>query len=453
MFDNLTGRLSQVIKELRGQARLTDENIAEALREVRMALLEADVALPVVKEFIEHIRQRSIGEEVKTSLTPGQVLIKYVHDELISLMGQSNASINLQTQPPAVIMLAGLQGAGKTTTAAKLGRWLKTQQNKSIMTVSCDVYRPAAIEQLRVLSSEQQFTFFPSQAEQSPLDIAKAALQQARSQFIDVLIVDTAGRLHVDESMMDEIQSLHKVLNPSDTLFVVDSMLGQDAVNSAKAFGTALALTGVVLTKTDGDARGGAALSVRQVTGKPIMFMGTGEKIDELTPFHPERIASRILGMGDVLSLIEEVEEKTDKAQAEKLARKLKQGKGFNLIDFREQLQQMQSMGGVNSLLDKLPGAGQLPQAAMKQADDQQLVKLAAIIDSMTVAERRHPTLINGSRKKRIAAGSGTQIQDINRLLKQFKQMQKMMKKLSKKGGMANMLRGLGGNLPPGFRP
>lgn len=452
MFDNLTGRLSRIIKELRGQARLTEENIADALREVRMALLEADVALPVVRDFIEQVRARSIGQEVKTSLSPGQAIVKNVHDELVALMGQSGETINLKTQAPAVILMAGLQGAGKTTTVAKLGRWLKDQKNKTVMTVSCDVYRPAAIEQLRTLSEQQQFEFFPSTTDQSPVDIAVAALKQARNQFMDVLIVDSAGRLHVDGTMMEEIALLHDTLKPSDTLFVVDSMLGQDAVNSAKAFNSALPLTGVILTKVDGDARGGAALSVRHVTGKPILFMGTGEKIDELTPFYPERVASRILGMGDVLSLIEEVEAKADKDKTDKLARKIKQGKGFNLIDFREQIKQMESMGGLTGLLDKLPGMGQIPQAAMNQVNDRELIKLVAMIDSMTMAERRHPAIINGSRKKRIAAGSGTQVQDINRLLKQFKQMQKMMKKMSKKGGVANMVRGLGGNLPPGFR-
>ena len=452
MFDNLTGRLSQVIRELRGQARLTEDNIADALREVRMALLEADVALPVVRDFIEHVRQRSLGQEIKTSLSPGQVMIRNVRDELISIMGEANVSLNLNTAPPAVILVAGLQGAGKTTTIAKLGKWLSNQQNKKVMTVSCDVYRPAAIDQLHLLSDENGLAFFPSETGQPPLDIASAALAQARKQFMDVLLVDSAGRLHIDEDMMAEIQQLHKLLQPTDTLFVVDSMLGQDAVNSARAFDTALPLTGVILTKTDGDARGGAALSVRHVTGKPILFMGTGEKIDELTPFHPDRVASRILGMGDVLSLIEEVEEKADLAQAEKLTKKIKKGSGLDLSDFREQLRQMQNMGGLSSLMDKLPGMGQMPAAAANQVDDKQLIKLGAIIDSMTAQERRFPAVLNGSRKKRIAAGSGTQVQDINRLLKQFKQMQKMMKRMSKKGGMANLMRGLGGNIPPGYR-
>ena len=452
MFDNLTGRLSQVIKELRGQARLTEENISNALREVRMALLEADVALPVVRDFIEHVKEKSLGQEVNTSLTPGQEIIKIVRDELIYLMGESNVSLNLNTRPPAVILMAGLQGAGKTTTVAKLGRWLQNNQDKKVMTVSCDVYRPAAIEQLKSLSTDNDLEFYPSDYSQSPQDIAVAALVQAKKQFIDVLIVDSAGRLHIDDGMMKEIQLLHQVLEPSDTLFIVDSMLGQDAVNSARAFDTALPLTGVILTKTDGDARGGAALSVRHVTGKPVLFMGTGEKTDELSAFYPDRVASRILGMGDMLSLIEEVEQKTDLKKAEKLAKKIRKGSGFDLIDFREQLKQMENMGGLTSLMDKLPGMGQLPAGAMNKVNDGELIKLGAIIDSMTPKERRFPAIINGSRKKRIATGSGTQVQDINRLLKQFKQMQKMMKRMSRKGGMTNLLRGMGGNVPPGFR-
>ena len=452
MFDNLTGRLSQVIRVLRGQARLTGDNIADALREVRMALLEADVALPVVRDFIEHVRLRSLGQEIKTSLSPGQVLIRNVRDGLVSLMGPANVTLNLNTPPPAVILMAGLQGAGKTTTVAKLGYWLQQQHNKKVMTVSCDVYRPAAIEQLRLVAEVNGLEFFPSITEQSPAAIANAALAQARKQFMDVLIVDSAGRLHIDKNMMAEIRQLHEQLQPSDTLFVVDSMQGQDAVNSARAFAAALPLTGVILTKTDGDARGGAALSVRQITGRPILFMGTGEKVDALAPFHPDRVASRILGMGDVLSLIEEVEQKTDLQQAEKLARKLKKGTGFDLTDFRGQLRQMQNMGGLSSLLDKLPGMGQIPAAALNPVNDKELIKLGAMIDSMTERERRFPAVIDGSRKKRIAAGSGTQIQDLNRLLKQFKQMQKMMKRMSRKGGMGNMLRGMGGNMPPGFR-
>jgi signal recognition particle subunit SRP54 len=450
MFDNLSNRLGKVLKDLRGHGRLSEENMADSMREVRMALLEADVALPVVKDFIERVKAKAISQEVTTSLTPGQAVIKIVNDELVRMMGESNVSLNLNAQPPAVILMAGLQGAGKTTTVAKLGRWLKQKEKLKVMTVSCDVYRPAAIEQLKVLSAENELAFFESTPEQAPQDIASAAIKQASAQFMDVLIVDTAGRLHIDDEMMEEIRQLHATINPSDTLFVIDSMIGQDAVHSAQAFDTALPLTGVILTKTDGDARGGAALSVRQVIGKPILFMGTGEKSDELSPFHPERVASRILGMGDMLSLIEEVEEKADKEKAEKLVRKLKKGKSFTLGDFSDQLDQMKDMGG---LLDKLPGANQIPEAALNQVNDKEMAKLQAIISSMTLNERKKPAVINGSRKKRIANGSGTKIQDVNRLLKQFNQMQKMMKKMSKKGGMANMMRGLSGNLPPGFRP
>lgn len=448
MFDALSERLSRTIKDLRGHGRLTEENIAGAMREVRMALLEADVALPVVRDFIEHVRQRAVGEEVMTSLTPGQAVVKIVEEELISLMGEVNTSLNFNTQPPAVIMMAGLQGAGKTTTVGKLARYLKEKEKKKILVVSCDVYRPAAIEQLKVLANEINVEFYPTEKIQNPVDIAKAVLDHARIHNFDSLLVDTAGRLHIDDEMMEEIKQLHAVLTPSDTLFVVDSMMGQDAVNAAKAFDEALPLTGIVLTKTDGDARGGAALSVRHVTGKPIMFMGTGEKITEFSAFHPGRMASRILGMGDVLSLIEEVQEKTDIKKAEKLATKLKKGKRFSLEDFRDQLQQMRGMGGMASMMDKLPGMGSLSVNVNTQVGDQQFIKLESIINSMTPHERKMPAVINGSRKKRIAAGSGTQIQDVNRLLKQFKQMQKMMKKLSGKGGMKKMMRGLGGGMP-----
>ncbi len=457
MFDTLSERLSRTIKDLRGQGRLTEKNIESAMREVRMALLEADVALPVVRDFIEHVRQRAIGEEVMTSLTPGQAVVKIVEEKLISLMGEVNTSINFNTQPPAVIMMAGLQGAGKTTTVGKLARYLKEKEKKKILIVSCDVYRPAAIEQLKVLANEIDVEFYPSEKNQDPINIAKAVLDYARKQNFDGLLVDTAGRLHIDDEMMEEIKRLHDVLTPSDTLFVVDSMMGQDAVNAARAFDEALPLTGIVLTKTDGDARGGAALSVRHVTGKPIMFIGTGEKTSEFTAFHPERMASRILGMGDVLSLIEEVQEKTDIKKAEKLAKKLKKGKRFSLEDFRDQLQQMRGMGGMASIMDKLPGMGGLPVNVNTQVGDKQFIKLESIINSMTTHERRMPAVINGSRKRRIAAGSGTQIQDVNRLLKQFKQMQKMMKKLSGKGGMKKMMRGLGGmgdgGMPPGGMP
>ena len=453
MFETLTGRLSHVLKELRGQARLTEDNIGDSLREVRMALLEADVALPVVREFVDHVRSRALGQEVKSSLTPGQVVIRIVQEELTALMGRENASLHLNVAPPAVILMAGLQGAGKTTTAAKLGRWLREQHRKSVMVASCDIYRPAAIDQLRVLAGENGLEFFPGDGTRPAVDIASAALSQARKQFMDVLIIDTAGRLHIDEAMMEEIRRVHAAVQPSDTLFVVDSMMGQDAVNAARSFNEALPLTGVILTKADGDARGGAALSVRHVTGKPILFLGTGEKTTELTPFHPDRIASRILGMGDVLSLIEEIEQKADREKAEKLARKIKKGKGFDMEDFRDQLVQMRSMGGMAGLLDKMPGMQQLPAGAAAQLDNRQFVKLEAIINSMTPQERRFPAVINGSRKRRIARGSGTEIQDVNRLLKQHKQMQKMMKKFSRKGAMQDMLRGLGGNMPGGFRP
>ncbi len=448
MFENLTERLSRALQSVRGQARLTDDNIKDALREVRMALLEADVALPVVREFIEHVRERAVGQEVMASMTPGQALVKVVRDELIAMMGEQSAGLELNVAPPAVILMAGLQGSGKTTTVGKLSRWLRERTKKSVMVASADVYRPAAIQQLEVLAGETGVEFFPSSASDRPEDIAARALDQARRRFIDVLIVDTAGRLHVDDEMMDEIRRLHEVLQPVETLFVVDSMTGQDAVNTAAAFHRALPLTGVVLTKIDGDARGGAALSLRHVTGKPIKFLGTGEKSAALEVFHPDRIASRILGMGDVLSLIEEAERKVDRDKAEKLARKLKKGKGFDLQDFRDQLQQMSSMGGVHGLLDKLPGMSQLPQAARDQINDRQFTHMAAMIDSMTPQERRFPDIIRGSRKRRIAAGAGVQVQDLNRMLKQFTQMQKMMKKMSSKGGMAKLMAGLKGKLP-----
>jgi signal recognition particle subunit SRP54 len=454
MFENLSERLSQVVRSIRGQARISEENIGDAMREVRQALLEADVALPVVKEFIEHVKQRALGQEINASLTPGQAVIKIVHDELVQLMGKSTATLNLAVRPPIVILMAGLQGAGKTTTVAKLGRWLQAHGKKSIMTVSCDIYRPAAIEQLRVLSAENDLQFFPSDAGQKPVDIARQALLQAEKKLVDVLIVDSAGRLHVDDQMMDEIKQIHATLNPANTLFVADSMLGQDAVKSATAFNTALPLTGVILTKTDGDARGGAALSIRHATGKPILFLGTGERATEFSEFHPERIASRILGMGDVLSLIEEIQQKTDKDKAEKLAIKLKKGKRFDMEDLRDQLQQMKNMGGIAGLMDKLPGmGGKLPAGFSDEVQNKQLKRLEAMINSMTPQERRFPDLINNSRKKRIANGSGNEIQDVNRLLKQHKQMQKMMKTLGKKGGMQNLMRGLGGKIPPGFRP
>ena len=450
MFDSLTDRLGRTFKALRGQGRLTEDNIKEALRDVRMAMLEADVALPVVRDFINQVRERAVGKEVLESLTPGQAMIGVVRDELTALMGESNEDLHLNVPPPAVILMAGLQGAGKTTTVAKLARFLKERRKKSVMVASCDIYRPAAIEQLKTLAGEVGVNFHTSNIGQDPEAIAQAAVESARKQFIDVLIIDTAGRLHIDAAMMDEIQRLHATLQPVETLFVVDSMTGQDAANTAKAFNDALPLTGVVLTKTDGDARGGAALSVRHITGKPIKFLGVGEKTEALEPFHPDRLASRILGMGDILSLVEQAELSVDRDQAEKLANKLKKGKGFDLEDFREQVQQMRKMGGVASLLDKLPGMGNVPEEAKSQLSDKEFSRTEAIINSMTIKERRSPAIIKGSRKRRIAAGSGTQVQDVNRLLKQFEQMQRMMKKMSK-GGLGKLMKGLGGKLPGGM--
>lgn len=463
MFESLSDRLSQSLKQITGKARLTDDNIADALRDVRMALLEADVALPVVKEFVEQVRSKAVGQAVSSALNPGESFIKIVHDELVHIMGDTNDALNLATKPPAVILMAGLQGAGKTTTVAKLARLLKEREKKKVSVVSADVYRPAAIAQLETLAGEVGAGFIQSSADEKPLEIVQRALKEADRQLADVLIVDTAGRLAVDEDMMAEIQALHRAVNPIETLFVVDAMTGQDAANTAKAFNDALPLTGVVLAKTDGDARGGAALSVRSITGKPIKFMGVGEKTDGLEPFYPDRLASRILGMGDVLSLIEEAERKVDKDKAQRLAQKMQTGQKFDLEDFRDQLQQMDNMGGVAGMLDKLPGMGQIPAAAKAQVNDSQFKRMGVIIDSMTRKERRFPDLINGSRKKRIASGSGTQIADVNRLLKQHKQMQKMMKKVSRKGGMQRMMRGMQGmpgmqgpggpmGMPPGMR-
>lgn len=453
MFESLTERLSKSLSSIRGKAKLTDENIQSTLREVRIALLEADVALVVVKDFIEQIRIRALGQQVTRSMSPGQEFLKIVNDQLITIMGQESDSLNLTVQPPAVIILAGLQGAGKTTSVAKLALWLQKREKKSVMVVSTDVYRPAAIQQLEMLSTEVGATFFPSTVDDKPRDIAASALVAAKKQFVDVLIVDTAGRLHIDDEMMAEIKDLHDCLNPIETLFVVDSMMGQDAAVTAQAFNQVLPLTGVILTKADGDARGGAALSVRAITGKPIKFMAVGEKVDALEAFHPDRVASRILGMGDLLSLIEEAEHKIDKDKANKLARKLKRGKKFDLSDFRDQLQQMNNLGGVANMLDKMPGMAKISQAAQEKVADKSFAQMESIINSMTPGERRYPDSINGSRKRRIATGSGTQIQDINRLLKQHKQMQKMMKKMTKRGGMANLMRGLGGRMPPGGMP
>lgn len=447
MFENLTGRLQQVVKNLRGQARLTEENIQDALREVRLALLEADVALPVVREFIAHVKDRAQGREVLQSLTPGQMLIQVVHEELTQLMGGQNAALNLAAVPPAVLLMAGLQGSGKTTSSAKLARLLK-EQKKKVLLVSADIYRPAAIEQLKTLAAQLETDFFPSHAGQNPGDIARAALDHAKRHFHDVLIFDTAGRLAIDEAMMAEIKELHGLLNPIETLFVVDAMQGQDAVNTARAFADTLPLTGVILTKLDGDSRGGAALSVRHVTGAPLKYVGVSEKVDGLEPFHPERMASRILGMGDVLSLIEQAQKNVDLDEARKFAEKVKSGKDFDLNDFKAQMSQMRNMGGVGALMDKLPA--QMAQAAGKinsQDGDKAMRRIEGIINSMTPLERRKPDIIKASRKRRIATGAGVQVQEVNRLLNQFEEVQKMMKMLSK-GGMGKMLRAMQGRFP-----
>lgn len=460
MFDTLTDRLTQSLRNVTGTGQLNEDNIKDTLREVRMALLEADVALPVTREFIEKVKAEALGQEVLKQLSPGQAFVKIVYDQLTEMMGEANQSLNLSAKPPVVILLAGLQGAGKTTTAGKLAKFLKDRQKKKVVTVSADVYRPAAIEQLRSVANDVGVDFIPSSADENPIDIAMRAIEQAKIKFADVLIVDTAGRLHIDESMMDEIKALTAAINPTETLFVVDSMTGQDAANTAKAFNDALPLTGVILTKTDGDARGGAALSVRAITGKPIKFLGMGEKLDALEPFHPERIAQRILGMGDVLSLVEEVERKIDREKAEKMAKKLQKGGAFNLEDMLIQFEQMKNMGGMAGFLDKLPGmSGSGIQQALEQAKPEKEVgKMEAIIRSMTIKERRNPDIINPSRKRRIAAGCGMEIQDVNRLLKQHSQMAKMMRKFSSPGGIAKMMRGMkelqgggGGGLGPLF--
>ncbi|MDG9783812.1 signal recognition particle protein [Metapseudomonas otitidis] len=454
MFENLTDRLSQTLRHVTGKAKLTEDNIKDTLREVRMALLEADVALPVVKDFVNKVKERAVGTEVSKSLTPGQAFVKIVQAELVDLMGAANEDLALNAAPPAVILMAGLQGAGKTTTVGKLARFLKERKKKSVLVVSADVYRPAAIKQLETLANDLEVIFFPSDTSQKPVDIAQAAIREAKLKFIDVVIVDTAGRLHVDGEMMEEIKQVHAAIKPVETLFVVDAMTGQDAANTAKAFNDALPLTGVVLTKVDGDARGGAALSVRAITGKPIKFLGMGEKSEALDPFHPDRVASRILGMGDVLSLIEQAEQGLDREKAEKLAKKIKKGKGFDLEDFRDQLQQMKNMGGLGSLMDKLPMLGGVNLSQMggaQNAAEKQFKQMEAIINSMTPAERRDPEMISGSRKRRIALGSGTQVQDVGRLIKQHKQMQKMMKKVTAKGGLSRMMRGMGGMFPGGM--
>jgi signal recognition particle subunit SRP54 len=450
MLENLTNRLSRVMKTIRGEARLTEANIGEALREVRMALLEADVALPVVRDFIAQVKEKALGEEVVGSLTPGQALVGVVHRSLTELMGGANEGLNLAVTPPAIVLMAGLQGSGKTTTTGKLAKLLREEQKKKVLVTSCDVYRPAAIEQLKSVAAQAGVDFFPSTPEDQPVDIARNALDWAKRHYHDVLLVDTAGRLAIDEAMMQEIAAVHAAIKPAETLFVVDSMQGQDAVNVAKAFSDALPLTGVVLTKLDGDARGGAALSVRQVTGKPIKFAGVGEKLAGIEPFHPERMASRILGMGDIVSLVEEARKGVDEAEAQKLAEKFKKGKGFDLEDFKGQLGQMKKMGGLQSLIDKLPAqfaqaAAQSPQAM----DDKVLRRLEGIINSMTPAERAKPELIKASRKRRIATGSGVSVQEVNRLLNQFEQMQKVMKTMQK-GGMAKMMRSVKGMMGRG---
>ncbi len=452
MFENLTQRLSGTLDRLRGRARLTEENIREATRDVRVALLEADVALPVVTALIQRIKVKAVGQDVMKSLSPGQALVKVVRDELTAVMGAAASELNLNVPAPAVILMAGLQGAGKTTTVAKLARHLRERKKKKVMVVSADVYRPAAIEQLRTLAEQVGAVFHPSDQTQSPVSIAQGAVEAARRQFADVLIVDTAGRLAIDEAMMQEIAAIHAAILPTETLFVVDAMTGQDAANTAKAFSQALPLTGVVLTKTDGDARGGAALSVRYITGKPIKFVGAGEKSDALETFHPDRAAQRILGMGDVLSLVEQVEQTVDKDKAEKLARKVVSGKKFDMNDMRDQLEQMQKMGGLKGLMDKMPGVGALSEQVKAKVDDRQVNRMIAVINSMTRKERRHPDLLNGSRKARVARGSGQQPQDVNRLLKQYQQMQKMMGKLAGGGGKG-LMRQLRGALGPGVGP
>ncbi|MGJ7901366.1 signal recognition particle protein [Lysobacter sp. 1R34A] len=444
MFESLTQRLSGTIERLRGRGRLTEENIRESLREVRIALLEADVALPVVQALIERIKIRAVGQEVLKSLTPGQALIKVVRDELTTVMGSQAADLNLNVPAPAVILMAGLQGAGKTTTVGKLAKHLRERRKKKVMVVSADVYRPAAIEQLKQLAEQVEVLFFASDASQKPEDIVRAAIADARKSYVDVLLVDTAGRLAIDEAMMSEIKSLHAAAAPVETLFVVDSMTGQDAAITAKAFSEALPLTGVVLTKTDGDARGGAALSVRYVTGRPIKFIGVGEKPDGLDVFHPDRVASRILDMGDVLSLVEQVEQQVDKDKAQKLAEKVAKGKKFDLNDMKDQLEQMQNMGGLHGLMDKLPGMGQIPESVKNQVTGKEVPRMVAIINSMTKKERRNPGLLNGSRRARIAKGAGLTPADVNKLMKQYQQMEKMMSKLSG-GGMKGLMRGMKG--------
>lgn len=448
MLDSLTNKLTKTLQRITGKGRITQENIQETLRDIRAALLDADVAVPIIKDFLEKIRDQAVGSEVLRSVKPGEAVVKVVNDQLVELLGSKQTELNLQTQPPAIILLAGLQGSGKTTTVAKLARWLKTVKHKSVLVTSADVYRPAAIEQLKTLAEQCEVEFFASDPHQKPVDIAKNAVQHAKIRALDVVLIDTAGRLHIDTEMMSEIQKIHAAITPVETLFVVDSMTGQDAANTAKAFNDALPLTGIVLTKLDGDARGGAALSIRSITGKPIKFIGVSEKIDGLEAFYPERIASRILGMGDIVSLVEEAKRKVDHKKASEMAQKIKKGgKGFDLEDFLDQLVQMKKMGGLSGILSKFPGMA-LPPAAQNMIHDKSLKQMEAIIQSMTPQERKHVDLINGSRKRRIAAGSGTEVPDVNRLLKQFLQMQKMVKQMKNTQKTAHKLKGL---MPGGF--
>lgn len=456
MFENLSDRLTRTIRVLTGKGRLREEHIESTLREIKEALIEADVALPVTKDFIHKVKAKALGQDIsQSSISPTQFFIKIVNDELVQMMGEENKTLNLNTTPPAIILMAGLQGSGKTTMVAKLAKWLRETQKKSVMVVSADVYRPAAILQLETLAKAAEVHFHPSDHTQKPVKIVEDALLQAKKQGINVLIVDTAGRLHIDDVMMNEIKALHLALKPIETLFVADSMTGQDAVNTARVFNQTLPLTGIILTKTDGDARGGAALSIRAITGKPIKFLGIGEKIDALEPFYPDRLASRILGMGDILSLIEEVERKVDKEKAEKLAKKIEKGQGFDLSDLRDQMKEMMKMGGIASMMNKLPGMGMVPANVKAKVNDNELLRSIAVLDSMTLHERRHPNLIanSGSRKRRIAQGSGSNLQEVNRILKQHEQMQKMMKKFGNKGNMMRMMQGLKGKLPPGMLP
>ena len=453
MFNSLSERLSKTLQSMGKKARLTEDNISTTLKEVRKALLEADVALPVVKQFVSQVRTRALGREVRASLTPGQQFLKVVQSELEIALGGESQSLNLAQRPPAIVLLAGLQGSGKTTTAAKLANFFTKREKKKVLMVSVDVHRPAAMEQLATLGAQIKVDVFPSTPDQTPLILAQQALKKADSSAYDMLIVDTAGRLGIDDAMMLEISGLHKVLNPVETLFVVDAMTGQDAANTAKAFSDVLPLTGIILTKADGDARGGAALSVKTITGQPIKFMGVGETVDELEAFHPDRLASRILGMGDMMGLIEEAELKLDKDKAEKIAKKVLKGKDFNLEDFRDQLEQMRNMGGMKALIDKMPGLGQAGKQMPSQADDKQFIRMEAVINSMTPIERHDAEVINGSRKQRIAKGSGTDVQEVNKVLKQHKQMAKMMKKVGKKGGMQKMMRGISGMMPSGGTP